>query len=111
MKLQLPDGNEEYRTLCGSLLSVLTYLLVGLYGLYKLFTLFSYEDYKVQERQQVNYFDALDAFGSEDSFAFAIGVISYDGSGEPIEDPSIGQVNFFVKSWGENAPLGQDGLF
>ena len=78
LKLQLPDGNDEYRTLCGSILSIFTFAFVGLYAAYKLLTLLSYQDYKIQERQQLMYFDATDAFGSEDSFALAIGIIAYD---------------------------------
>ena len=28
-----------------------------------------------------------------------------------IEDPSIGHVKFYIKSWGKNAPSGPDNMF
>jgi len=32
-----------------------------------------------------------------------MGIIAYDGRGEPLEDPSVGQIRFYIKSWGENS--------
>ena len=90
VNLHLPDGYDMYRTLCGSLLSLFTFALLGLYAMYKLMTLFNYLDYKVQEHKQLNYFEQMESFGANDGFAFAMGLIKYDGKSEPIEYPSIG---------------------
>ena len=86
----------------------MTVFLVSLYAIYKLHTLVNFGEYKVQERYQLEYHDPLDQFGSEEGFAFAMGLTDFNSSGkeplEPIEDPSIGSIRFFAKNWGDQAP-------
>ena len=57
----------------------------------------------------------MDTFGSKDGFAVAAGITNFvDGDSttlEKLEDLSIGQVKFFVKSWGKDAISGEDDLF
>lgn len=42
----------------------------------------------------------MESFGLENGFFLAVGVTNYDGKSDPIEDLSIGQLRFFIKSWG-----------
>ena len=52
-------------------------------------------------RDEDNYFDSTDKFGFTDNhFMIGAAVTAFDGKHESIEDPSIGQIKFFKKSWG-----------
>ena len=50
-------------------------------------------------KEYENFFDFVDEWGQGDDFALAGGVTAYDGGGEPLDDPSIGQVKFYRKGW------------
>ena len=89
-KLQLPDKTDRYRTICGSLLSCITVLFLLLYAIYKLSSLVDYKDFRIQEREQTNAFDANKSFGRKDGLAFAMGIIQWDDSDSPLEDPAYG---------------------
>ena len=41
-----------------------------------------------------------------DSLMFAFGVTAYDSNPEPIEDPTIGVLRPYYKSWGIKAGIG-----
>lgn len=38
-------------------------------------------------------------WGNEDGFSFAVGIVTYDNSSATIEDPSIGTLKIYIKSW------------
>ena len=40
-------------------------------------------------------------FGHKEGFAIAVALIQWDYDDVVIEDPSIGQIKFFMKSWGK----------
>ena len=91
----------------GAILSCLSFSLVGLFAIYKLLALINHAEYSVQKNTHNEYFEATYPFGHEDGFAVAVGVTDYftqDKSTKvSLEDPSIGTVKFYLKSWGENA--------
>lgn len=61
-----------------------------------------------------SYYESGDVFGYEDNFFVAMGISDYIAPYErrtSIEDPSIGNLKFYIKSWGENAPSGTESLF
>lgn len=49
--LVLPDGKTQYRTLLGSILSIITIVVVMSYGSIKMASMVNYSDYKVQVRE------------------------------------------------------------
>lgn len=68
----------------------------------------------MQRNQHQQYFDATEEFGFDQHFAVAMGISDYIGPMEQrtsIEDPSIGHLKFYIKSWGKNAPSGPDSMF
>ena len=95
----LPNGKNTYKSFLGSVLSLLTLLLLLFYAGYKLDKMVSFSDYKIQTRDFEDYFDSDEKWGHNDEFALAAGVSAYDGSSESIEDLSIGQVKFYRKAW------------
>ena len=84
-------------------MSLLTLFLLLFYAGYKLNKMISFKDYKVQTRDYEDYYEADEQWGYMDEFALAAGVTSYDGSSDPIEDPSIGQLKFYRKAWQDGA--------
>ena len=46
------------------------------------------------------FFDSSFTFAQLDGFAVAAAVTTYDGSPDPIEDPTIGSIKLYVKQWG-----------
>lgn len=103
--------NEQtaYRTLIGSILSCLTFGLVGLLAIYKLIALVNFENYRYQLNKNYNHYEANEEFGHKENFAVAFGVSDYFSVEErllPIEDPSIGEVKLYIKWWGDKRPAG-----
>ena len=47
INLWLPDGEKYYRTVTGSILSVITISIVSLYAIYKLSDLLEMNEYKI----------------------------------------------------------------
>lgn len=47
---------------------------------------------------KVDFYFSAD-FVSDNDFMLAFGLSAYDNNSEPIEDPSIGVVNSYYKSW------------
>ena len=105
-RLILPDGENKYRSFLGSLLSLLTAILLVGYGAYKIQELASNSDYKIQIQDQRYYYDAADEFTFEDhGFMIAAAITAYDGSPDDITDPEIGEVKFVMKRWGGDVLL------
>ena len=101
-RLILPDGEDEYRSFLGSLLSLLTAILLVGYGAYKIEELATNSDYKIQIHDQRYYYDADDEFTFEDhGFMIAAAITASDGNPDDITDPEIGEVKFVMKTFDE----------
>ena len=61
--MQLPDENDKYRTMCGALLSLFTFLVLISYAGFKLDRLLADKDYQVQESKNIEFFDQQHGFG------------------------------------------------
>ncbi len=96
----LPDHMPMYRTFLGSALSLFTIIVLVGYASYKMLRLSSMRDYQISVVTNEYFYDSSFTFSQIDGFAVAAAVTSYDGGGEPIEDPSIGTVKFYLKQWG-----------
>ena len=104
-KLLMPDGSDKYRTSCGAILSCLTLIILMSYAIFKLQSLLENKNFRVQESGRFEFYAQTYPFGHDQGFAFAAGLIEWDGGGiNAIEDPAYGEIKFFVKSFGENAP-------
>ena len=96
----LPDKSTKYRTLLGSVLSVLTVAIMLSYAYLKLIKLQSYQDYVINEAYREQLFDTKFALSQANGFQVAAAVTNFDGNPEEIEDPEIGEVKFYLKQWG-----------
>ena len=92
----MPDEKEYYSTYLGTMFSILSILILLSYSGYKLRDLFIYNNYRLYEQNELHYFNDADAFTTADGFHVAAGLISDDGS---LEDPEIGTLKFYIKSW------------
>ena len=95
----MPDHRGKYRSLLGSLLSVITFTLVLGYAGYKFIDLIEYNDYKLMKIVQENAYDMREPFGSRDGFQLAAAITSYNSNTEPEEDPEIGTIKLIKKTW------------
>ena len=84
-----------YRTFLGSVLSLVTIVVLVGYASYKMLRLSSMRDYQISLVTNEYFYDSSFTFRQIDGFAVAAAVTSYDGNGDPIEDPSIGTVKFY----------------
>ena len=90
--------------MCGAILSFVTFLSVTFFAYLKLQDLLGYKDYSVMERTNFEFFDSNASFGHENGLAFTSGLIEWDDGEKIVEDPTYGQLRFYVKSWGPGAP-------
>ena len=93
----LPDDKPYYNSLVGSIMSLFTVIVLLSYGIFKIIKMNQGEDYKINQVTHVFYYESGYGFKSEDGFQVAAGVTSYDGDPNPIEDPEIGEVKFYLK--------------
>ena len=93
----LPDSREQYSSFLGTVLSLLTMLLLGAYLSHRFTVLWLQEEYKITQYSEENYFDVFERFSVADGFKVAAGVTTYDGTRGLIEDPEIGTVKFYLK--------------
>ena len=68
----LPDEKDEYRTFCGSLLTICTLSLAVVYAVIKLQILFGHDDYKVQIRDFDEFY--LETSRFQKNFMVAAGI-------------------------------------
>ena len=105
-RLMLPDGQNQYRTFTGAMLSIFTVCVVLAYASFKISTMVSKDDYKVRTLDQAGDFEDTKMFGEDNGFIIAAGVIlpntlpaTYDGWREsrPRIPPEIGAFNLYYK--------------
>ena len=97
-RLLLPDQKDEYRTFCGSLLTIFTLLVTLAYAVVKLQILYHYRDYKVQERTLDEYYKETDRFSN--NFMVAAGIsFGFDGQEHEKLPENIGALKYYRKTW------------
>ena len=98
----MPDDSVYYRNYMGTFFGILTILTIVIYGMYKIQDLLSYNDYRLFDYKSHHFFKDTDNFTTNDGFHIAAGFVNLennDPSSGLIEDPEVGTVKFFFKSW------------
>ena len=101
-QFKLPDGKDKYSTVRGCIATCILTLMFIFYGTLQAMKLFTFGDTDIMESSRDTFFSDEFIFSQNMWFAFAI--TAYDSNPESIEDPSIGTVNAYYKTWG----LGED---
>ena len=96
----MPDKKEFYRSICGTILSLMVLLVVLSYGSYKIKDLVEFKDYRLLESKVDNYFEDSANFTTNEGFHVAAGIVDTGSdTGSIIEDPEIGTVKMYIKTW------------
>ena len=53
----MPDHRDRYRTMLGSALTILTFILILMYASYKFIELLEYKDFKLMKFEKENFYD------------------------------------------------------
>ena len=101
---KLPEGKDSFRTVKGCILTVLLILTCIFYGTMMSIKLQAFDETDVMYSVVDAFYDA--DFVQSDNLAFAFGLTAYDSNPDPVEDPSIGVVNAYYKSWGLDESIG-----
>ena len=73
------DGIKIYRSILGTILSMIFFVVLAMYTVFKFESLLKYNDTNIMLSQQENYFSEEDIFkGGENNFNVAFGLINYD---------------------------------
>ena len=99
--------NQYYSTGCGTILTLITYVLVILYAVYQIQLHNDNSDYQLNFEEHVDEYGDNDIFKSSDiGFHFAAGLTDFseENMGKIIEDPTYGQIKFYRKAWGYPIP-------
>ena len=95
----MPDHRDRYRTMLGSFLTVLTFILCLSYGSYKITDLLDYKDFTLFRFEKENYYEMRDTLTSKNGLMIAAGISGYDNVQDNIEDPEIGTIKLMKKTW------------
>ena len=101
---KLPEGKDQLGSLGGCICTLILFLACFFYGTMQAVKLFTFDETDIMVSSVDAFFDA--EFVYSDHFMFAFGITAYDGNRESIEDPSIGLLKAYTKSWGIFASSG-----
>ena len=76
-RLLLPDGNGMYRSLMGSIMSVITLALIITYGCFEASEVFGDRNYRVQTYDVTRFYSLDQGFGASDGFIIAVLRLAY----------------------------------
>ena len=79
-------------------MSLILFILILFFGVMQSIKLLTFDETDIMVSQRDAYYDA--DFIYSNGLAFAFGVTQYDSETESIEDPSIGVLRPYYKSWG-----------
>ena len=77
---------------------LILFILILFFGVMQSIKLLTFDETDIMVSQRDAYYDA--DFIYSNGLAFAFGVTQYDSETESIEDPSIGVLRPYYKSWG-----------
>ena len=97
-RFRLPNGEKEYRSWKGVCFTLVLAVTLSVYGLMQLNKLFEFDETDVMVSTKYAYFE--DDFVYSEDLWYAFGITSYDNDRNPVEDPTIGVLKAFSKSWG-----------
>ena len=86
---------------CGSMSSILLFLLIGTYAVQKFDVLLAKEDVDLMTNTLIDALTFSDEFYPSMGFNIAAGYTAYDGTYEPIDDPTVGELVFNSYRWGK----------
>ena len=94
------DGIKIYRSILGSTLSIIFFVVLAMYTLFKFESLLKYNDTNIMLSSQENYFSEEDIFkGGKDKFNVAFGLIDYDLAEQEADYSEFGSLKVKLKQW------------
>ena len=99
-KLGVKDGEDSYKTLSGSMLSIISLVFVIYYAYLKYHIMDGRKDTQFMESVQEDYYN--DTYVETDKYNFnvAFGVTEYDGTSTFIEDEDYATMKAYYREWG-----------
>ena len=94
----MPANRKNFTSGKGCFLTVLLMITIIFYATLQSIKLLTFDETDIMVSSRDAYFDS-DYLYSE-GLNFAFGLTAYDGDSEPIEDPSIGVLRPYYKTWG-----------
>ena len=96
------DGKPKLRSHCGVVFGLIMVIIIFLYAYMRGEIMLNYGDNTIQEPVTENYFDKDYIYDTRDGFRVAFYLTAYDSTSDqaPLDD-SYGQVNAYLKTWGE----------
>ena len=100
----MPQGKETFYSKRGFCFTILLVFLLIWYGAMQSIKLLTFDDTDVMVSSRDAYFDSDEEY--TENLQYAFGLTAYDSNREIIEDPSIGVIKPYFKSWGIKAGVG-----
>ena len=97
-RFRLPNGEKEYRSWKGVCLTVILATALSFYGVMQWIKLQLYDETDIMVSSRDAYFESDFVFSNGLQYAF--GITAYDSNPDSIEDPSIGVLKAYYKTWG-----------
>ena len=94
----LPEGKDAYRSCKGCTLTVMLVLALIFYGSMQSIKLLTFDETDIMVSSKDAAFDTYEIF--TEGLMYSFGITAYDSNREPIEDPTIGVLKPYYKSWG-----------
>lgn len=105
IKWLLPGSKAVQKSIQGAICTIFIYGLLAAYMLSRVDALINRIDYNILQEDQNNYFGETFLVSADQGFRVAAAVTKY-GDFRDNEDPSIGTLEFYLKSWlDDGSPL------
>ena len=92
-EFMLPNGSKKYRSLLGSVLTLIIVLVVALYAVYKWQLLIEKDQVTVSFSKEENYFDETSILDPASRFNLAVGIYDRKNRDNLVFDESFGKLS------------------
>ena len=97
-RFRLPEGKTSFQSWKGLFTTVMVILALAFYGVLQAVKLITFDETDIMISERDSFFDADYIY--KKNLWYAFGITAYDSNQEAIEDPSIGTLEPFYKTWG-----------
>ena len=98
--MNLGGGQEDKRSICGGLGSLVVFITMIFYAYTKADVLYTKRGVDILSAVNDSYFSPDYVFNHDNGLNFAVGFTAYDSNREEILEPEIGEIIFNLYSWG-----------
>ena len=95
-----PDGSDTHKSFVGCGYTVFVVIMVFFWATLQLIAMIDFSNPSIMVSVRDSHYDPTFNFKKSDGLMLAAGITDLSYGSEPIEEPSIGELKVYYRSWG-----------